>query len=148
MFSWTIQADAKAKASSEQVWAIWTDVTSWPKWDHELEWSMLEGPFKVGTTGKLKPKGWPASKFQLTSVIEGQSHSDKTRMPLTDVVFNHTVKPCGDSQVCITHQVTVSGLLAPLLWLTMRVALKKGLPRAVKTLASMAEENSAKGKTL
>ncbi len=142
MFKWNIRAESKAKASPQDVWDIWTDVPSWPKWDHELEYSQLNGPFKVGTKGKLKPKGWPASEFCLISVDEGKSHSDKTRMPLTDVIFNHTVTPCGNSEVSIVHHVEVSGLLAPLLYLTMRMALKKGLPTAVKTLAKMAEDRS------
>ncbi len=139
MFKWKITASAKAQARPSDVWEIWTDVAAWPKWDHELEWSSLNGPFKVGTEGKLKPKGWPESKFCLISVEEGKAHSDKTQMPFTSIVFNHTMAPCENSQVKIMHTVEVSGLLAPLLWLTMRFALKKGLPKAVEKLAKMAE---------
>ncbi len=139
MFKWSLQAEATAKASAGDVWEIWTDVASWPKWDHELEWSSLKGPFKVGTEGELKPKGWPSSKFRLVSVEEGKSHSDKTVMPMTEIVFNHSLAPSHHQEVRILHRVEVSGLLAPLLWLTMRRALKKGLPKAVKRLAELAE---------
>lgn len=144
MFRWNFQADAMARATSQDVWEVWIDVQSWPKWDHDLEWSSLNGPFKVGTEGKLKPKGWPASKFCLTSVEEGKSHSDKTVMPMTEIIFNHSVTPCNKLEVRIIHRVEVSGLLAPILWMTMRRALKKGMPHAVKRLAQLAESRAQK----
>ncbi|MGL5626624.1 MAG: hypothetical protein ACRDDW_03775 [Candidatus Rhabdochlamydia sp.] len=90
----------------------------WPKWDHELEWSFLDGPFIVGSTGKLKPKGWFASKFSIVSVEEGKEHVDRTEMPFTKIIFSHSLIASENGQVAIVHHVEVSGLLAPLLWLT------------------------------
>ncbi len=142
MFKWTITAEVKTKAKPRDIWNLWVDVPSWPKWDHELEWCSLDGSFKVGSTGKLKPKGWFASTFRLISVEEGKSHSDRTEMPFTKVTFHHSLAPCGNGQVSIVHRVEVSGLLAPLLWLTMRRAIKKGLPKAVNKLAQMAESQT------
>lgn len=142
MFKWSISAEAFVKAQPSDVWSIWIDVSAWPKWDHELEWSSLSGPFQVGTEGQLKPKGWPPSKFRLILVEEGKAHSDKTVMPMTEIIFNHSVAPVENGQVRIVHHVEVRGLLAPLLWFTMRRVLKKGLPKAVNTLAQLAEERS------
>ena len=139
MFKWVVTAEVKTKADPRDVWDLWVDVPSWPKWDHELEWCSLDGPFKVGSTGKLKPKGWMASKFSLISIEEGKSHSDRTEMPFTKVIFSHSLMPSDDGQVIIVHHVEVAGLLAPLLWLTMRRAIKKGLPQAVNKLAQLAE---------
>jgi len=144
MFKWEIQASAMAQATAMDVWNLWKDVETWPVWDHELEWSKLNGPFKNGTEGELKPKGWFASKFRIISMEEGKSHSDITEMPFTSLIFNHIVTPALNSQVNISHSVQVTGLLAPLLWLTMRFTLKKGLPLAVERLAKMAEEKSRK----
>lgn len=144
MFKWSISAEALAKAQPSDVWSIWIDVSSWPKWDQELEWSSLNGPFQVGTEGQLKPKGWPPSKFHLISVEENKAHGDKTVMPMTEIIFNHSVATLGNGQVRVVHHVEVRGLLAPLLWLTMRRTLKKGLPKAVSTLAQLAEERSTK----
>lgn len=142
MFNWKIHATAMAKANPMDVWNVWKDVSSWPKWDHELEWSTLKGPFKIGAEGQLKPKGWLPSKFSIISLEEGKSHSDQTKMPFTSVIFDHIVTPHTDSYVQIAHTVNVSGLLAPLLWLTMRFSLKKGLPKAVERLARIVEEQA------
>jgi hypothetical protein len=139
MLNWHVQADAIAKAQPRDIWRIWTDVSNWPTWDQELEWSFISGPFKVGAKGKLKPKGWLASSFRIISVENEKSHSDITIMPLTEIVFKHWLEPYGDSKTRIYHRVEVNGFLAPLLWLTMRRTLKKGMPLAVQKLAVLAE---------
>lgn len=139
MFKWSLSASATAKARPSDIWKIWTDVSSWPEWDHGLEWSKLNGPFAAGTMGELKPKGYPPLKFILTHVEEGEGYSDVTSMPLTKISFTHSAEPMGE-HIRITHHVTVSGLLAPILWFTLRKNLQKGLPVAVGCLANLAEE--------
>lgn len=142
MFKWSVQAEAIAKASAKNVWDIWTDVPSWPIWDHDLEWSLLNGPFKIGTEGHLKPKGWFTSKFCLIAVEEEKCHIDKIVMPMTEITFNHFVTPYNNLEVHIIHRVEVCGLLAPLLWITIRQALKKEMPHAVTRLALLAESQA------
>lgn len=139
MFQWTVQAETTTQARPQDIWKLWTDVSTWSRWSHDLEWSRLEGPFSKGTTGTLKPKGWPVSKFILTDIEEGKSFRDESFLPKTKITFSHHMKTEG-SKVHIVHHVHVSGLLAPLLWLTMRPMLKKGLPANVKRLVQMAEK--------
>jgi hypothetical protein len=142
MLKWTVKAEAKAQASCADVWEIWTDVPSWPKWDRELEWSSLDGPFIPGTKGKLKPRGWPTTKFHLSWVEKDKSYSDETQMPLTKVTFSHHVHRVETTTILIQHHVTVCGLLAPLLFFALRPKLLKGLNLAVGTLAQLAEAKS------
>ncbi len=39
MFQWTIQEKVITKADIKKIWAAWTDVQNWPKWDLELVWN-------------------------------------------------------------------------------------------------------------
>lgn len=139
MWNWSLEASVETTAKPEAVWKLWTNVEGWPRWDHELEWCRLDGPFKVGNKGKLKPKGWFASDFILTEVMENVGYGDITNVPLTQLIFKHRVVPIGNNRVRITHRVMVKGLLAPLFRLTLGKKLKHGLPKAVKKLADMAE---------
>lgn len=141
MFSWSISATGTAKASPSDVWKIWKDVPNWPTWDTDLEWSRLDGDFAEGTTGTLKPKGWFSSKFTITKIESNKKHSDTTYMPFTTLVFEHRVESINKQQVKIMHDLKVSGLLAPLLWLTMRFQLKKSVPHALKNLVQKVEKN-------
>ena len=61
---WTTQASAVTKGSPEDVWRLWADVGTWPKWDDGIEWCRMDGPFREGSRGEMKPKGGPKVKFQ------------------------------------------------------------------------------------
>lgn len=55
-------------ATKAQIWRVWTDVETWKDWDHEIEFSRLNGPFKVGMTGCLKMHNSPVLKTKITQV--------------------------------------------------------------------------------
>lgn len=139
MFTWELRAEAITTATPADIWKVWTDVSAWPKWDHDLEWARLDGPFTAGTNGELKPKGWFSSKFQLIAVEKNKHHSDKTAMPLTQVIFHHSIVPHDPYKIRVVHHIKATGLLAPLLYFTMRKKLQKGLPEAVERLVKLAE---------
>ena len=54
-----IKHTVETTASPKAIWDIWQDVANWKSWDHGIEFSTIDGPFKEGTTGTLKPKGGP-----------------------------------------------------------------------------------------
>lgn len=39
----------------------WADMSTWPQWNTDTEWVRLDGPFRTGATGRLKPKGGPVA---------------------------------------------------------------------------------------
>jgi hypothetical protein len=43
------------KSSPEKIFPLYEDVNNWSSWDPEIKESSLDGEFKVGTTGFLKP---------------------------------------------------------------------------------------------
>lgn len=136
---WKVQASIESTASVQAVWKLWTDVSSWPSWDNELEWSTLQGPFVSGAEGSLKPKGWSATKFTLVDVQENKQFSTISSLPFTIMRFDHTVHPIDATHVLITHKATITGLLAPILYFSMRKTLERGLSNAVIQLAALAE---------
>lgn len=139
MWNWIIEASEEATVDPEKIWELWSDVSSWPKWDRDLLWASLEAPFAEGAVGKLKPKGWVVSSFLITKVRSLEGFSDETAMPLTRAIFHHKLTQLDNGKVRITHSAEVRGLLAPLLRLTLGKKLAVGLPEAVKRLIEMAK---------
>lgn len=139
MWKWQIEASVQTKAKPEKIWHLWADVAGWPKWDRELEWSELEGPFAVGTSGKLKPKDWKISAFRLSDVQYLKSFMTDSPMPFTRFRFHHTITTEKNGQVKITHWVEVCGLLAPILRWKLGKKLRDGLSTSVQILAKLAE---------
>lgn len=139
---WSTEASTVTPASPEAVWALYEQVGAWNAWDHEVEWSRLDGPFQAGSSGVLKPKGGPASKFRLTAVEQGRRFADLTRLPLAVLSFEHTLTPEPSGGTRIHHRVTLRG---PLTFLFSRVIgrnIAAGLPGAVKALAQAAASHA------
>lgn len=137
---WSYEYTSETKGSSEAVWRLWADVSNWKRWDSEVLWSKVDGPFAVGTSGVLKPKHGPQAKFVLTEVQEEKRFVDQTKIAGTTLTFIHELQPMPNGSK-ITHRIEITGLLAPVLGATLGRQLKAGLPTAVQNLAKLAESD-------
>jgi hypothetical protein len=132
---------AESEARPEAVWRRYVDVEQWSAWSRQgVEWSRLDGPFEVGTTGKSKAPGMPAAKFRLIAVEPNARFVSEARMPGGRLQFEHVIEPSGEGSR-ITHRVLVGGALAALYALLIRRNLAKALPDGVDRLAALAAEN-------
>lgn len=137
--SWSTEASQVVRASRETIWRLWSDVERWSDWDEQVAWSKIDGPFAVGTRGKLKPKSGPASKFELLDVRPGEAFADRTFLPGTFLDFTHRLEEV-EGGVRITHTASFSGPLAFLFSRIIgRAKIAAALPRAVTKLAALAE---------
>lgn len=142
---WTTRVTRKTTATKEQLWELWSDVSNWNTWDHEIEYSEISGEFKVGTKGVLKPAGGPKTKFVITVCNPLQEFSDRSFLPLSTMDFVHTIREIPDG-LEVSHEVRING---PLTFLFSRVIGKKiesSLPQVVEKLIYVAESKEY-GKT-
>jgi hypothetical protein len=63
-------------ATPQALWALWSDVPGWPRWDVALERASLEQPSPPGSTsvgqaGTLKRRGAPPSRFCIIACEPG-----------------------------------------------------------------------------
>lgn len=100
--------------TAQEVWAVWSDVNQWHRWQDDIEYARLDGPFATGSSFTFKPKGGPTLTLELTEVRPGQAFTDLTRFPLARMLDSHELREC-DGQLEVRTTVTVSGPLA-LLW--------------------------------
>jgi polyketide cyclase/dehydrase/lipid transport protein len=141
--AWTTKASAESRATTDQIWAAYEDVPGWTRWDHELDFCRLEGPFAQGSEGVLKPRGGPVSRFVLTAVEPGRSFADRTMLPhawlpLAALEFEHQLTPLATGSTRIEHTVRISGILGPVVARLLGPKLVAGLPTAVRSLAALA----------
>ena len=143
---WSTDATAETTATPAEVWERYVQVGRWKDWDHGIEASELQGPFAVGTLGRLKPVGAPSSSFVLTRVEPQRAFADRTalphrRLPLATLAFEHElVATPGGTR--ITHRVQIAGPLARLFVPLIGRKIASELPKAVRTLASIAAAGS------
>ncbi len=131
----TVQTTAPAWA----IWQIWQDVSNWPTWDHGIESSSINGPFAVGTIGKLKPKGGPEVTTMLTSVQPNKSFVDEAKLFYARIIVSHFLTKSGNKTL-VTHQIEMKGPLAFFFAFVIGRNMKKNLPTEMLALIKKAEE--------
>ncbi|MFD6221101.1 SRPBCC family protein [Nocardia asteroides] len=104
------EATAETVATPATLFAIWGDMASWPEWNADTAWVRLDGPFAEGATGRLKPKGGPAVRFEVTRLTDTE-FVDVSRLLGATLTFAHTVVPAGAGRVTVTVRVELDGPL-------------------------------------
>jgi Polyketide cyclase / dehydrase and lipid transport len=122
----------------ETLFAIYADVSNWNKWDPDTKSSSLEGPFEIGSVGRLAPTRGREVPMSLVSVVPNRSFTVECRIPLFRMVFEHELTPHG-SLTDVVHRVSFSGPLTFLFGPLVGGPLRKSLPQTLKSLKQYAE---------
>ena len=137
--NWTTEHTERTAGDRAAVWALWSDVSTWPSWDDGVEDVRIDGPFTAGTRGRLKPKGGPAVKFELARAEDGSGFVDVTRLPLARMRFEHSLEDAPDGAgTLITHRVEITGPLTPLWSRVIGRGIERDLPSTLRSLAAQA----------
>jgi len=135
-------ASAVSSALPAAFFARWEDMDTWPEWDEAVAWTRLDGPFAVGTTGVLKPRGGPKVTFVIETLEPGSEFTDVSSMPGAKLRIRHLVSARDDGRTRVDIEVSIDG---PLAWLWGKV-LGRGIatstPDALVKLVAMAEADA------
>lgn len=129
-------------ASPETVFRIYEDVQNWHTWDPDTKQAVLEGPFCVGSRGRITPPKGMTVPMVLTQVVRGKCFTAESKIPLFRMLFEHELVPVSGVTEVI-HRVTFSGLLAFVLGPMLCKQLNSGLPVTLRKLKALAEGSGA-----
>ena len=129
-------------ASAESIFRIYEDVQNWHAWDPDTKRASLEGPFAVGSQGRLTPTKGNTVPMVLTQVVHGRYFTVESKIPLFRMLFEHELVPTPRGTEVI-HRVTFSGLLSIVLGPMLSKQLNSGLPVTLSKLKTLAEARSA-----
>ena len=96
-------------ASADAVWALWSDVATWPDWDPSVVAVVLDGPFEAGTTGTMTLAGPFEVPLSLEVVDAGRSYLDQLTMGELVIRIDHVVVPLADGGCEVTVSTTITG---------------------------------------
>ncbi|WP_199638812.1 SRPBCC family protein [Serratia sp. PAMC26656] len=128
-------------AHASKIFALYTNIHSWPIWDSEVSAVHLPG-LHLGVSGWLKPRQGPKSNIHVAEVVPNRSFTIESRLPLCRMQFGHELE--GDeNRTTVTHWVRFTGPLAFL----FRQLIGKGIAQTLpKTLAGLKRASEAQGK--
>jgi len=107
----TITCTETLSAPVEQVWAVWSDVESYPTWDEREELNRLDGAFAVGTTGTFKQRSRGKGTYRITAVEQGTAWTTEVPLPLGKLVIEHELE-CVPEGTHVIKRYTAHGPMA------------------------------------
>lgn len=105
----------------EQIWKVWSDINNRPRWDLDIEWAELKGPFEKGAVFRFKPKGGPKLSMTITECIQNQCFTDCFKIPFARLYGRHEMEMTSEG-IKITTSIKVVGLLG---WLLRKMVAEK-----------------------
>lgn len=96
-------------ASPAEVWALWSDVGSWHRWDPAVERVALEGHFAEGAAGTICLSGGVEAPFMLEIVEPQARYLDRLTIGDLTVRVDHQVSAGDDGRSQVLVRTTVEG---------------------------------------
>lgn len=124
-------------ASPATIWRIWTDVPNWHQWDSGLQKAELNGPFRLGTKGRLTDMDGRRSKFKITAYEEGISYTFSTGLPLGKLHVRRYLS-VENGLITFTHEVWFTGLGGRLIGKKIGPRFRELLPEVLHSIKELA----------
>ena len=134
-----IDCEQTISGTLDSVWATWTDLASFPRWDPREEEMRFDGPFAAGATGFSKQRGGrPGSTFRILQVEPKTRWVNQVPLPGGTLTMDHVLTEAGRGKVHLLKRYMVEGPMA----LAFRLLFARGI-RAEAPLTFSALEREA-----
>src|SRR5436190_14096822 len=107
----TFEGSSRSTATPGQVWALWTDPSSWP--GGPIASAKLHGAFEVGGKITVRVKGYMSLTSTITRIEEPRLWTGVAKTPGLTMTIDHVIEPRDDG-VLLTERAVLDGPLAGL----------------------------------
>jgi hypothetical protein len=135
---WTYEYSLDTDKPAKDIWARYSDHTTWTEWDHGLQLVEADGPLAVGTTGSLTPNGQKPIPFTITEVEEQAAFTDECTVGGLVIRFRHQLSTLPGEGTRVTHAVVISGPNADQMGPKIGPSITADIPASVATLVELA----------
>jgi len=144
-----IEQQIKIDTTPEKIFSIYKDVKGWSRWDIGLDYSSIDGEFKKGAKGEIKPKKAPNPiEFIIEEVEENKHFTTFSDSILCSFKYDFTLESREDNQTVAKHQIWIEvkkpyRYIFPIAFIFANKFIGKSmendLPKALKNLKLLAE---------
>src|SRR6185503_17272971 len=131
----------ETSASPEQVWRVWSDMSTWGGWNPNVSAMDWSGGFNSGTSGVMNTRAGQHHKMQLLDVSPGRSFALETSVvPGTRFRFKCRIEPGRvPTETKVGQCVEVKGPWGPVLGGMLGPQVSKEFGTLLENLARKAE---------
>ena len=132
----------ETKAPAEKVWKIWSDTSTWPSWNPDIESVNLDRPLGEGASGTMRTRSGGTHNIAIKDVKPGSSFVlESDGVPATKLLFRCEVVPLASGSR-LSQSVTLQGPLAFLFGPMMGGRIAQSFRPLLQGLASAAEREA------
>jgi len=136
------QRSKQVLASPDQVWRIWSDVSTWPRWNPDVAAISIDGPFASGTIGTMTTRSGGRHAITLEEVQPGRSFRLETSaVPGARFAFDCEIRPSDPGSV-VSQRISMRGPLAPVFSAMMGKRIAESFEPILAGLKDAAERPS------
>ena len=134
---WKHEESIETTATPARIWALFSDVPGWKRWNAGIERIEIHGPFANGTTFSMQPPGEAAFLSTLVEVRENAGFTDETVVDGTRVLVQHKIAPLPSGNTRIVYSTEITGPDAS----AFGPMVTGDFPDVLKALKAVAEES-------
>ncbi len=138
--TWEFEHSIITDARKDEIWTLYSNVESWPLWDHGIEDISLDGEFMEGTNGKIKIEGQGYLNYRITMADPDKGYTDETVIEdlKTTIEFVHTFVDLPDGKIRLTNHVTILCPGKEEMEKEIGGSIASGVPQTMENIARMA----------
>jgi uncharacterized protein YndB with AHSA1/START domain len=131
-------------ASADSVWRIWSDPSTWPRWNPDIQSVNLDRGIAAGSSGTMTTKSGGKHQVSIESVQPGRSFDlVSDGLPMTRLVFHCEVAPM-PSGSRVSQAVSMRGPLGPIFSGMAGKRIADTFPALLQGLKSAAEGSAVR----
>lgn len=135
---WTYEHQAITTATPDALYRLWTNVTTWPEWNTDLQRADLRGAFTTDShIDMLSAQG--TLTLRLTDVQEHHAFTDEVELDGLHVRTTHRLDALPDGRTRITYRMEITGEHADTRGAEIGPAITGDFPDTVAALIRHAE---------
>ncbi len=132
----------ETRAPAGRVWAIWSDPSTWPRWNPDVERCDVGGRVREGARGEMRTKSGGTHDVVIQDVVEGRTFTvNSSGIPGHRLHFKCEVAETGSGSR-ISQAVTIHGPLGFLFNAIMGGQIAGSFPALLDGLARDAEASA------
>ena len=135
---WTSEHAVEAEVSPEAIWRIWVDVENWGDWNSDIESVAIDGPFEVGSTISMTPRGGPPVALRIAEVNPGELFADEAEFGGAVIRTTHRIERLDGDRVRVVYATEISGPAAEKIGPEIGPMITDDFPETIAALVSLA----------
>jgi uncharacterized protein YndB with AHSA1/START domain len=136
---WTNEQSIETTASPEAIWALWSDVATWPEWNADIEQIAISGPFAPGSTITMTPVGQDPVELRIAEATEPRSFVDEADLGDVVVRTSHRVESLETGRNRVTYRMEIGGPAADSVGPELGPQISGDFPETLAALVKRAE---------